>query len=62
MAAAAWHYLQGDQLDLFLVGFKKAHCATHLLWDLVDPRHPDHEAGRSERLGHPLRVLLVKRH
>lgn len=57
-SAAANHFLAGSPWDLFLVGFKEAHCAGHLLWDLMDSSHPRYEPGRSARLGHPVRTLL----
>lgn len=31
--AAGCHYLASEAWDLFLIGFKEAHCAGHLLWD-----------------------------
>jgi predicted AlkP superfamily phosphohydrolase/phosphomutase len=39
LAESEWH--------LFVAVFKEAHCASHMLWHLVDPAHPDYrpEAG-----------------
>ena len=58
--AAAAHYLGAGQWDLFLVGFKAAHCACHQLWDLADPRHPGHDPLRTARLGDPMHTLLAE--
>lgn len=55
--AAALHYFASEPWDLFLVAFKEAHCAGHHLWDLADPRHPDHDPARADRLGRPLRRI-----
>lgn len=55
--AAALHYLASEPWDLFLTAFKEAHCAGHHLWDLADPRHPDYDLARTERLGQPLRRI-----
>ena len=56
--AAGVHYLASDTWDLFIIGFKEAHCAGHTLWDLADPRHADHDASRAARLGEPLRAIF----
>lgn len=34
------HHLGDGEWDLFLIGFKEAHCAGHGLWHLHDTRHP----------------------
>ena len=57
--AAAAHFLDSEPWDLFVVGFKEAHCAGHGLWDLADPAHPEHDAARNARLGEPLRAVLT---
>ncbi|MEM1117470.1 MAG: alkaline phosphatase family protein [Bacteroidota bacterium] len=54
---AGLHYLASEPWDLFMIGFKEAHCAGHHLWDLADAAHPEHDAERAERLGHPLRQI-----
>lgn len=57
--AAALHYLAAEPWDLFIVGFKEAHCAGHGLWNLADPDHPEFDAARSERLGWPVRRIFM---
>lgn len=52
--AAALHYLAAEPWDLFIAGFKEAHCACHGLWHLADPDHPEFDRARSERLQWPL--------
>jgi hypothetical protein len=37
--AAGLHYLAAEPWDLFVIGFKEAHCASHGLWDF-DAGHP----------------------
>lgn len=59
-AAAATSLLQSEPWDLFMVGFKEAHCAGHALWDLVDPAHPQHDGARGWRLGRPLHRVLQR--
>jgi predicted AlkP superfamily phosphohydrolase/phosphomutase len=54
---AALHYLGADAWDVFMIAFKEAHCASHMLWHLVDPDHPAHEPGRDDRLGAPLLAI-----
>lgn len=56
--AAACHFLGTEPWDLFLVGFKEAHCAGHHLWDLADARPPHGDADRAARLGDPLRTIF----
>ena len=56
---AALHHLSGEPWDLCVVGFKEAHCASHLLWDLVDAAHPGFVAGRDELLGCPVATILA---
>jgi hypothetical protein len=55
---AALHYLGQEDWDLFIVGFKEAHCAGHALWDLADASHPEHDARRNEQLGQPMRKVM----
>jgi hypothetical protein len=56
--AAALHYMATEPWDLFVVGFKEAHCAGHGLWNFVDPDHPEFDAARSERLGWPVQEVF----
>ncbi|RUZ81000.1 hypothetical protein EN943_01805 [Mesorhizobium sp. M7A.F.Ca.US.006.01.1.1] len=56
--AAALHYLGSDAWDLFIVGFKEAHCAGHSLWDLVNEVDPEFDPSRNERLGTPIETIL----
>jgi hypothetical protein len=51
------HYLEAEPWDLFVIGFKEAHCASHAFWDF-EPDHPDHDAALAARLGHPVRAVL----
>jgi hypothetical protein len=51
---AGLHFLRSEDWDLFMVGFKEAHCAGHHLWDLVS----DDVAARSRRLGNPMKTIL----
>lgn len=55
---AGLHYLASGRWDLFMIAFKEGHCAGHHLWDLVDPRHADHNAARNALLGEPLRTIF----
>lgn len=54
---AAVHFLAQEDWDLFIAGFKEAHCAGHMLWHMHDRDHPDYDAARTRRLGDP--VLAV---
>jgi hypothetical protein len=56
--AAALHYLAAEPWDLFVVGFKEAHCAGHGLWNFADRDHPEFDAARSARLGWPIRQVF----
>jgi hypothetical protein len=56
--AAALHYLGSEAWDLFIVGFKEAHCASHALWDLVDETDAKFDPGRNGRLGTPIETVL----
>ena len=55
--AAGAHYLQSEAWDLFLIGFKEAHCASHAFWDF-DRDHPAHDPARGTRFGHPMMTVL----
>jgi hypothetical protein len=57
--AAALHYLQSEPWDLFVVGFKEAHCAGHRYWDLADPKHGDYDPARVAALGDPIRTIFI---
>jgi hypothetical protein len=56
--AAGLTYLAGEAWDLFLIGFKEAHCAGHMLWDLSDSAHAEFDAARTARLGDPVRTIF----
>lgn len=58
--AAGRYYLSSEAWDLFVIGFKEAHCAGHHLWDLADPRRPDYDPNRVARLGDPLRKIFIE--
>jgi predicted AlkP superfamily phosphohydrolase/phosphomutase len=57
--AAGLHYLQSETWDLFVIGFKEAHCAGHAFWDLADPQHPGHDSARAASLSNPIRTIFV---
>lgn len=57
--AAGLHFLDAEAWDLFLIGFKEAHCGCHGLWSLVDEQHADHDAARNLRLGEPLKSIFA---
>jgi hypothetical protein len=54
--AAGLHHLDSRRWDLFVIGFKEAHCAGHHFWDLADP---DHDPTRAASLGEPLRTIFM---
>jgi predicted AlkP superfamily phosphohydrolase/phosphomutase len=54
---AVRHFLADGHWDLMVVGFKEAHCVSHMLWHLVDPSHPDYRAGAEVRLGEPMMAV-----
>ena len=55
---AGLHYLGAEEWDLFVIGFKEAHCAGHRYWNLVDPHHFDYDPERAAKLGDPLRTIF----
>lgn len=57
--AASVALLKSDSWDVFMVGFKEAHCAAHALWDIVDDRCAGYDAERDVRLGRPLLRLMA---
>lgn len=59
-SAAALHHLSTEAWDLFIVGFKEAHCASHMFWDLADAGHAGHDAARVARIGDPVADILRK--
>ena len=56
--AACLHYLSAENWDLFVVGFKEAHCACHMFWDFADPAHRRHDAARAAQLRNPILDIL----
>ena len=56
-AAGLW-YLAAEPWDLFVIGFKEAHCAGHHLWNFVDVRHAEYDPTRNIRLGEPVRTIF----
>ncbi|MBM3583657.1 MAG: hypothetical protein FJX36_04275 [Alphaproteobacteria bacterium] len=52
-AVAARHYLAAEAWDVFMVAFKEARRASHMLRHPVDPGHPAFDAARDVRLGAP---------
>lgn len=57
---AGRQYLAAEDWDLFMIGFKEAHCAGHTFWDVVDPSHPDFDAARRDRLGDPVGAVFAR--
>jgi hypothetical protein len=55
---AGLHFLTQKPWDLFVIGFKEAHCSAHMLWEFNDPGHPKHDAARVARLGNPVLEVL----
>jgi len=55
---AGLHFLSREKWDLFLIGFKEAHCSAHMLWEFNDPSHPKYNAERVARLGNPVLEVL----
>jgi hypothetical protein len=55
---AGLHFLSRENWDLFLIGFKEAHCSSHMLWEFNDPSHVKHDAARVARLGNPVLEVL----
>lgn len=49
LAESDWH--------LFIAVFKEAHCASHMLWHLVDPAHPDYRPGADAGYGEPVKTV-----
>ncbi len=56
--AAGLHHLAAESWDLFVVGFKEAHCCAHGFWDF-DAGHPAHDPARRARLGDPTLAVLA---
>ena len=56
--AAGLCYLAAEPWDLFVIGFKEAHCAGHGLWNFVDVRHADYDPTGNVRLGGPVRTIF----
>ena len=58
--AAGLHYLSSESWDLFIIGFKEAHCGCHVFWEFADPEHDKHDASRVGHLGNPVLDILKK--
>ena len=56
--AAGSHFLSAEHWDLFIIGFKEAHCGCHIFWEFADPNHAKHNAERVVRLGNPVLDVL----
>ncbi len=56
--AASLHYLASEPWDLFIAGFKEAHCACHGFWHFVDRNHPDYDELRCRRLDQPMQRVF----
>ena len=55
---AGLHYLAAEPWDLFILGFKEAHCSSHAFWDFIDASHPAYDPARCSRLGDPVMTIL----
>jgi hypothetical protein len=56
--SAGLHFLAAEAWDLFIIGFKEAHCSGHLFWEFADPEHAKHDSARVARLGNPVLDIL----
>ncbi len=56
--AAGLCYLAAEPWDLFIIGFKEAHCTGHGLWNFVDARHAEYDPARNMQLGEPVRTIF----
>jgi hypothetical protein len=56
--AAGLHFLNQEPWDLFLIGFKEAHCVSHSLWNLIDNKHANYDATRNLKLCEPVRSIF----
>ena len=56
--AAGLHFLNAESWDLFLIGFKEAHCASHGLWNLIDKNHLDYNEQLNLKLGEPIKFIF----
>ncbi len=56
--AAGLHFLNAESWDLFLIGFKEAHCGCHSLWDLTDKQHVNYDELRNLKLGEPIKSIF----
>jgi hypothetical protein len=57
--AAGLHFLNAESWDLFLIGFKEAHCGCHSLWDLTDKQHVNYDELRNLKLGEPVKSIFT---
>jgi hypothetical protein len=56
--AAGLHFLNTESWDLFLIGFKEAHCGCHSLWDLTDKHHVHYDEQRNFKLREPIKSIF----
>lgn len=56
--AAGLHFLSTESWDLFAIGFKEAHCSSHMFWEFTDCEHAKYDRSRVERLGNPVLDVL----
>jgi hypothetical protein len=57
---AGLYFLSAEPWDLFIIGFKEAHCGCHMFWEFADPKHAKYDAARVARLGNPVLDVLKK--
>ena len=57
--AAGLHFLNAESWDLFLIGFKEAHCGCHSFWDFVDKEHFNYDELRNLKLGEPIKSIFT---
>ena len=56
--AAGLHFLNAESWDIFLIGFKEIHCASHGLWNLIDKNHVDYNEQLNLKLGEPIKFIF----
>ncbi len=56
--AAGLHFLNKESWDLFLIGLKEAHCASHSFWNLIDKNHINYADQRNLKLKEPIKSIF----
>ena len=58
--SAGLHFLNAEFWDLFLIGFKEAHCGSHSLWHLIDKEHVHYDEHLNLKLREPIKSIFIK--